>query len=78
MTSDAGPSALQFAQFYFVSRVMDVVRQTGAAPALLKLELTETMLAHDVDAVIVKMKALKACGVGFSMDDFGTGFWSLS
>jgi EAL domain-containing protein (putative c-di-GMP-specific phosphodiesterase class I) len=71
-------SALQFAQFDFVARVMDVVRQTGAAPTLLKLELTETMLAHDVEAIIVKMKALKAFGVGCSLDDFGTGFSSLS
>ncbi len=71
-------SAGQFAQSDFVTRVLDIVRQAGANPLLLKLELTESMLAHDVEDIVAKMKALKACGIGFSLDDFGTGFSSLA
>lgn len=71
-------SASQFAQADFVARVLAIVEQTGADPARLKLELTESMLAHDVDDIIRKMTSLKAHGIGFSLDDFGTGFSSLS
>ena len=71
-------SAAQFAQTDFVARVLACVAQSGADPAGLKLELTESMLAHDVEDIIAKMTALKARGIGFSLDDFGTGFSSLS
>jgi EAL domain-containing protein (putative c-di-GMP-specific phosphodiesterase class I) len=42
------------------------------------LELTESLLLNDLDAVIAKMMAMKVKGVGFSLDDFGTGYSSLS
>jgi EAL domain-containing protein (putative c-di-GMP-specific phosphodiesterase class I) len=71
-------SASQFAQPDFVARVQAVVAQTGANPFQLKLELTESMLAHDLEDIIAKMTELKASGIGFSLDDFGTGFSSLS
>lgn len=71
-------SARQFRQIGFVEQVMDVVRETGARPERIKLELTETLLVSNIDDVIEKMSALKAYGVGFSLDDFGTGYSSLS
>ncbi len=71
-------SAAQFAQTSFVANVSRALSQTGADPKLLKLELTESTLVHDIEDVIVKMSALKAMGVGFSLDDFGTGYSSLS
>ncbi len=71
-------SASQFAQSSFVANVSRAVAHTGANPKLLKLELTESILVHDIEDVIVKMGALKAMGVGFSLDDFGTGYSSLS
>jgi EAL domain-containing protein (putative c-di-GMP-specific phosphodiesterase class I) len=58
--------------------VLACVEQSGIDPFQLKLELTESMLAHDVEDIIAKMTALKARGIGFSLDDFGTGFSSLS
>jgi EAL domain-containing protein (putative c-di-GMP-specific phosphodiesterase class I) len=58
--------------------VLAVLDQTGANPDKLKLELTESMLAHNVEDIIAKMNALKVHGVKFSLDDFGTGFSSLS
>lgn len=71
-------SASQFSQTDFVARVQSVFDRTRARPARLKLELTESMLIHNVDAVIEKMAALRALGVTFSLDDFGTGYSSLS
>ena len=71
-------SASQFAQSSFVANVSRALAQTGANPRLLKLELTESILVHDIEDVIVKMNALQAMGVGFSLDDFGTGYSSLS
>ena len=71
-------SASQFAEADFVERVLAIARETGVRTTLLKLELTESMLADDVDDIVRKMAALKAHGVRFSLDDFGTGFSSLA
>ncbi len=71
-------SQRQFRQPDFVPFVIDLLRYTGANPQRLKLELTESLLASDIDDITTKMKALKAHGVGFSLDDFGTGYSSLS
>ncbi|MEY4560954.1 MAG: hypothetical protein RLZZ618_231 [Pseudomonadota bacterium] len=71
-------SASQFVQPDFVTRVLASIEQCGADASKLKLELTESMLAQDLDDIIAKMTTLKARGVGFSLDDFGTGFSSLS
>jgi predicted signal transduction protein with EAL and GGDEF domain len=71
-------SISQFAQPNFVANVDKALQKTGANPHRLKLELTESMLAKDVDDVIVKMFEIKALGVTFSLDDFGTGYSSLS
>lgn len=71
-------SISQFAQGNFVDNVDLALRNSGANPRLLKLEITESMLAANVDDVVVKMFEVKALGVAFSLDDFGTGYSSLS
>ncbi len=71
-------SGRQFREAGFVAHLHDLIAQTGINPNLLKLEITESMLLHDVDDVIKIMKQLKKLGVCFSMDDFGTGYSSLS
>ncbi|NMM76689.1 EAL domain-containing protein [Acidovorax sp. SRB_24] len=71
-------SAQEFRHPEFVQRVLEVLHDTGAPPAQLKLELTESLLLHDVEDSIAKMQALRTRGVGFSLDDFGTGYSSLS
>ena len=71
-------SAKQFLHANFVAQVMEILTQTGANPARLKLELTETIFANDVDGIAKKMLQLKQQGVSFSLDDFGTGYSSLS
>ncbi len=71
-------SAQEFRQPAFVQQVLTVLQDTGADPRKLKLELTESLLLHDVEDSILKMQALRTLGVGFSLDDFGTGYSSLS
>ncbi|MFC5458575.1 EAL domain-containing protein [Massilia niabensis] len=71
-------SAHQLRHPGFVHQVKNVLHHTGADPRKLKLELTESCLVTDTDATVEKMKALKAIGISFSLDDFGTGFSSLS
>jgi diguanylate cyclase (GGDEF)-like protein len=71
-------SARQAHQCDFVAHVKRIVAESGANPARLKLELTESMLLRNVDDMIAKMQALKEYGVSFALDDFGTGYSSLS
>jgi len=71
-------SARQFRQPDFVKQVRESLEQSGANPALLKLELTESLVLDNVEAIIERMQQIKALGVTFSLDDFGTGFSSLS
>lgn len=78
LTVAVNVSARQFMLPGFVAEVLALLAHTGANPHRLKLELTESVLVHDVEDMIVKMTALKAEGVGFSLDDFGTGYSSLS
>jgi diguanylate cyclase (GGDEF)-like protein/PAS domain S-box-containing protein len=78
LTLAVNVSVKQFGQADFVAEVLAILANTGANPARLKLELTESLLAQNVEGIIDKMVALKARGVGFSLDDFGTGYSSLS
>lgn len=71
-------SARQFQQANFVEQLLHTIQNTGANPAHLKLELTESMLVNNPQDIITKMDALKAHGIKFSLDDFGTGYSSLS
>ncbi|MGV8897889.1 MAG: putative bifunctional diguanylate cyclase/phosphodiesterase [Burkholderiaceae bacterium] len=71
-------SVRQFRQPEFVAQVRQVLAQTGANPTLLKIELTESLMIDNVADTITRMNALKALGIRFSIDDFGTGFSSLS
>jgi diguanylate cyclase (GGDEF)-like protein len=71
-------SARQFHQTDFVKQVQQTIARHGINPVLLKLELTESLVLDNVDDTIAKMNRLKAIGVRFSMDDFGTGFSSLA
>jgi EAL domain-containing protein (putative c-di-GMP-specific phosphodiesterase class I) len=69
--------ARQFAREDFVAQALLVLQQTGVNPALLELEVTESMML-DVEAAIAKMQTLRDVGVRFSVDDFGTGYSSLA
>ena len=71
-------SASQFGQADFVDRVFAILDESGADPSRLKLELTESTLVSDLEDIIAKMNQLKVRGIRFSLDDFGTGFSSLT
>ncbi len=71
-------SPIQFNQPYFVDDILQIVNSSGINPRLLKLELTESSLLKNVDQSIEKMQQLQNEGIGFSMDDFGIGYSSLS
>jgi diguanylate cyclase (GGDEF)-like protein/PAS domain S-box-containing protein len=71
-------SANQFKEPDFVDQVLLALRQTGADPRQLKLELTESLLVDSVEDTIAKMARLRLLGIDFSLDDFGTGYSSLS
>lgn len=71
-------SPRQFHQPDFADQVLATLERTGASPHRLKLELTEGMLVTNVEDVIARMVRLKSIGVGFSLDDFGMGYSSLS
>ncbi len=71
-------SAVQFREPKFVALVEQALQICGICPGVLKLELTESLVLHNVDDSIRKMNELKDAGILFSMDDFGTGYSSLS
>jgi diguanylate cyclase (GGDEF)-like protein len=71
-------SPRQFHQADFADQVLATLARTGVNPLRLKLELTEGLLVSNVEDVIAKMARLKSAGVGFSLDDFGMGYSSLS
>ena len=71
-------SALQFQQAQFVDRVASVLAVSGLPPALLELELTESILVRDAEEALKRLQALANLGVRLSIDDFGTGYSSLA
>ena len=71
-------SARQFRQQNFVDQVLQIIKESAVPAHLLKLELTESLVIDDMEDSISKMSELRANGVRFSMDDFGTGQSSLS
>lgn len=77
LTMAVNVSVRQFRHPDFVAQVSAILKQTGAWPQRLKLELTEDLLTDDLEATIAKMSVLKAKGIRFALDDFGTGASSL-
>ncbi|MGE5476669.1 MAG: putative bifunctional diguanylate cyclase/phosphodiesterase [Bacteroidales bacterium] len=71
-------SAVQFRQNDLVAMVRAILEDTGLDPRWLELEVTESVLMHDIDRVIAILHDLKGLGVNLSIDDFGTGYSSLN
>ncbi len=71
-------SAVQFRQEGFCNLIREVLRETGLAPQLLELELTESVLLSNKDVMLEVLEELKSMGVSLTIDDFGTGYSSLS
>lgn len=71
-------SSRQFGQPQFIEQLRRILRETGINAAQLKLELTESLMLHDISNTVETMERLKLLGIQFSMDNFGTGYSSLS
>lgn len=71
-------SAMQFKRGDILKSVTQALVESGLEPALLELELTESILIEDTEKVLATVRQLKSLGVKLSIDDFGTGYSSLS
>ncbi len=71
-------SPLQIRQKDFVATVVDAVRKTEEAGALLGLEITESVIMENVETIIPILQTLRELGVEIAVDDFGTGYSSLA
>ena len=71
-------SPRQLADPDLVAAVRAVLAETGLAPDLLELEVTESSVMHNVERALEVLTALKRMGVRLAIDDFGTGYSSLA
>jgi diguanylate cyclase (GGDEF)-like protein len=70
-------SPAQFAAGGVGATVAAALGQTGLDPHRLEIEITETLLLGNTQAIMTELQTLKAMGVAIVMDDFGTGYSSL-
>jgi diguanylate cyclase (GGDEF)-like protein len=70
-------SAVQFARPNFVQTVTQALEESRLAPEYLELEVTESVVMHDIEQVAQKLVLLRNMGVHIAIDDFGTGYSSL-
>lgn len=71
-------SPRQFQRDGFCDEFLEHITRVGARPADFEIELTESVLMHDIAAVIRDLGELRAAGVTVALDDFGTGYSSLN
>ena len=71
-------SAVEFRHKDFLGGLAQILRETGLDPHYLELELTESILMHDIEASVSVLSTLEAMGLKLAIDDFGTGYSSLS
>ena len=71
-------SSAQFFQSDLVGYTKSVLADTGVAPHLLELEVTESVFMDDISIAVDTLKRLHELGIELAIDDFGTGYSSLS
>jgi diguanylate cyclase (GGDEF)-like protein len=71
-------SAIQLRSPTFVELIRQVLKETGADPKRIELEITEGVLLNDNQATHQTLRTLRDIGFSISLDDFGTGYSSLS
>lgn len=71
-------SARQFQQPGFVAQLQEILRETGVPAQHLELEITESVALNDIERTIATLHDLRRIGILLSIDDFGTGFSSLT
>ncbi len=71
-------SARQFAESGLISDVATILDHAGLDPALLELEITESVVMDQSEASVERLRGLRGLGVKLVLDDFGTGYSSLA
>jgi EAL domain-containing protein (putative c-di-GMP-specific phosphodiesterase class I) len=71
-------SARQFQHPALVEEVRRALVESGLQPYHLRLEITESVVMHDLASALATLQSLKHLGVRLAIDDFGTGYSSLS
>jgi EAL domain-containing protein (putative c-di-GMP-specific phosphodiesterase class I) len=71
-------SGMQLADFDEIDRLAEMINESGADPAYIKLEITETLMVKNFAHATEALNRLKDIGVSIAIDDFGTGYSSLS
>ena len=77
-TMSVNVSQVQFRHPYFLAMLRSALEDSGAPPAYIELEITESMAMEEPDLLIQMLAEVKDTGVSIAIDDFGTGFSSLS
>jgi diguanylate cyclase (GGDEF)-like protein/PAS domain S-box-containing protein len=70
-------SPRQFMSRRLVSTLLSIVRETGANPRYIELEITETMIMRNIEQSIETLSQLRSVGMHVAVDDFGVGYSSL-
>ncbi|GAB4143143.1 MAG: hypothetical protein OHK0017_00120 [Patescibacteria group bacterium] len=78
ITISVNLSPIQFKQKNLTNMVEHILIQTGLNPRYLELEITEGIVIDNTEAVIKALNEFKEMGIDLSIDDFGTGFSSLT
>jgi diguanylate cyclase (GGDEF)-like protein/PAS domain S-box-containing protein len=78
LTISVNVSSKQFTQSNLVKAITDILIKTKIHPSCLRLEITESLLMADALSAAEMLRELKLMGIQISIDDFGTGFSSLS
>jgi predicted signal transduction protein with EAL and GGDEF domain len=71
-------SPSQFRQGNVFGMILRALEHTGLSPRRLEIEITESLLMERAEQTLATLAALRALGVSISLDDFGTGFSSLT
>jgi diguanylate cyclase (GGDEF)-like protein len=77
-TMSINVSQVQFRHPHFLDMLREALRESGAPPKYIELEITESMAMEEPDLLIKMLAQVKHTGVAIAIDDFGTGFSSLS
>jgi diguanylate cyclase (GGDEF)-like protein/PAS domain S-box-containing protein len=78
LTVSVNLSARQFYREDLPQRISDIVKAEECEPSWIELEVTETSLLHDLDAIRKVLHQLRDEGFTVAIDDFGTGYSSLT
>lgn len=71
-------SVIQFMQTDMVDKVKTIIKSYGIPPKLIKIEITESMIADSFDKINTAMNELNDFGISFELDDYGQGYSNIS